>query len=261
MNVVGGTPVVEARGLWFAYRGRVAVRDVSLVLEPGLYSLVGSNGAGKSTLLKVLTGQARPKAGQLVVDGDPVSTARARSRWRARVGFLPQAPVWSVPMAAASFLAYFAGLRGLERRAATARARECLEMVGLADAAKARLNELSGGQLRRLFIAQSLVHDPPFLVLDEPTAGLDPAARVELRELVSQTRAGRVVVMATHLIEDVTLLSGRVLVVQGGEVIWSGTAGELGAMTRSSGDGPNRLGSAEEIGFIELFSRQGGQSR
>jgi ABC-2 type transport system ATP-binding protein len=134
-------------------------------------------------------------------------------------------------------------------------------MVGLADSAREPMSELSGGQLRRLFIAQALVHDPSLLVLDEPTAGLDPLARVELRELVGETREGRIVVMSTHLIEDVAHLSGQVLVLDAGRQVWRGSAAELGSVTHDTGHGSDRLGSAEEIGFIRLFEHADGEDQ
>jgi ABC-2 type transport system ATP-binding protein len=157
-------------------------------------------------------------------------------------------------MTSRAFLEYFGQLRGLARPAARSRAEECLALVGLDDCAGRSLDQLSGGEVRRLFIAQSLVHDPQLLVLDEPTAGLDPLARIELRELIDNMRDGRIIVMATHLLEDVIHLAAMVKVLDQGRLVWQGSAAELGAITSQAGQGSSRLGSPEELGFAELFA-------
>jgi len=246
---------IEAQSLGYCYGKHQALTDVSFALGTGLHSVLGPNGAGKSTLLNLLAGLTKAGSGALVMGGQPVKTAQDRSRWREQIGYLPQSPKWSAPMKASAFLEYFGRLRGLDRAQSILRAEQCLAQVGLAKSASKQMNALSGGQLKRLYVAQALLHDPLLLILDEPTAGLDPLARVELRELVSQMRYDRIVIMATHLIEDVTHLSSQVLVLDEGVLTWQGSAADLGGITANSDAATTRLGSAEEIGFIELFSR------
>ncbi|MEU6914906.1 ABC transporter ATP-binding protein [Streptomyces olindensis] len=228
------TPTVSASGLSLHYGGTRALDDVSLRLTGGVTGLLGPNGAGKTTLLRVLATALPADRGAFTVLGHDPGTTRGRQEVRRRLGYLPQTPGLHPDFTAFEFVDYVAILKEMNGRAARHReVRRVLDEVGLADVRGKRIRRLSGGMRQRVALAAALVGDPGFLVLDEPTVGLDPEQRMRFRELIAGAGEGRTVLLSTHQTEDVAMLCHRVLVMAGGRVRFEGTPAELTA--RASG--------------------------
>jgi ABC-2 type transport system ATP-binding protein len=236
--------------------GRVqAVCGVDLSLGPGVFGLLGPNGAGKTTLLRTLATVIQPSSGRIRLLGADPGHAAGRRRIRQRLGYLPQALGYYPGFTVREFVEYFALLKEVPRPRVAQSVGTAIERAGLGDRAGSRLRTLSGGMLRRAGIAQAIVNDPELLLLDEPTAGLDPEQRVQLRALLREIGRQATVLVSTHLVEDVGAACDRVaLMSQGRRVFW-GTPAELAARGREPGpaSGP-APGSASGAGQSELES-------
>ena len=210
-----------------SYGRAVALRPTTLELRPGVIGLLGPNGAGKSTMLSLLATSLPPSTGRIFVGGQEVTGSHSeRIAARRRIGYLPQEVVFPRGMTAFGFLDYVAVLKEWRETAARhAEVRRCLTLVQLGEKGSMKISRLSGGQRRRLCIAQALLGAPELLVLDEPTTGLDPEQRASLRNLLSGL-AGTVLV-ATHQTEDVSALSDRVLVIDLGTIRFDGSVADL----------------------------------
>lgn len=202
-----------------------AVAGVSAALRPGVYGLLGANGAGKTTLLRMLCGVLRPTAGQIRLDGAPIESLGAD--YRARLGYLPQEFGGYPNYTARAFLLYMAALKGLRRDEALPQIDKLLRLVGLQEAGRARLGGFSGGMRRRLGIAQALLGEPDILVLDEPTAGLDPKERVHFRNLLAEYAAGRIVLLSTHIVGDLEAAADTVFLMKDGRFLAEGAVPDL----------------------------------
>ncbi|MBE8478211.1 ABC transporter ATP-binding protein [Streptomyces justiciae] len=225
------TPTVSAEGLSLHYGGTRALDDVSLRLTRGVTGLLGPNGAGKTTLLRVLATAVPADRGAFTVLGNDPGTARGRQEVRRRLGYLPQTPGFHPDFTAFEFVDYVAILKELTDRGARHReVRRVLDEVDLGDVRGKRIKKLSGGMRQRVALAASLVGDPGFLVLDEPTVGLDPEQRMRFRELIARAGEGRTVLLSTHQTEDVAMLCHRVVVMAGGRIRFDGTPAELTAV-------------------------------
>jgi len=216
--------VVRTSGLSKRYGMTIALHPVSLTIGQGVTGLLGPNGAGKTTLIRLLSTAMPPSTGTIHVLGDEATGPLSeRTKVRRVVGYLPQELTFPGGMTAFSFLDYVAVLKEwTDRTDRHAEVRRVLELVDLGDRGSKRVRALSGGQRRRLAIAQSLMGDPRLLILDEPTSGLDPAQRASLRGLLSARGAASAVVLATHQTEDVAALCERVIVLSDGEVHFDG---------------------------------------
>ncbi|MCK1823255.1 ABC transporter ATP-binding protein [Streptomyces sp. XM83C] len=224
------TVTVSATGLTLRYGGTRALDDVSLTLGTGVTGLLGPNGAGKTTLLRVLATAVPADRGSFTVLGHDPGSAAGRQELRRRLGYLPQNPGFHPDFSAFEFVDYVAILKEMTDRGARHReVRRVLEAVDLSDVRGRRMKRLSGGMRQRVALAAALVGDPGFLVLDEPTVGLDPEQRVRFRELIAQAGEGRTVLLSTHQTEDVAMLCQRVVVLAGGRVRFEGTPAELTA--------------------------------
>jgi ABC-2 type transport system ATP-binding protein len=224
------TPTVSASGLSLRYGGTRALDDVALRLTPGVTGLLGPNGAGKTTLLRVLATAVPADSGAFTVLGQDPSTTSGRQEVRRNLGYLPQTPGFHQDFTAFEFVDYVAILKELTDRTARHReVRRVLECVDLSDVRGKRIKKLSGGMRQRVALAAALVGDPGFLVLDEPTVGLDPEQRMRFRELIATAGEGRTVLLSTHQTEDVAMLCHRVLVMAGGTIRFDGTPAELTA--------------------------------
>lgn len=240
--------LVEVSDLAFAYRRGVPVlRDVSLRLRPGPAVLVGLNGAGKTTLFSLLLGELKPTAGSVRVLGDAPTGGTAAST-AGRVGYLPQSFGFPPRVTAVDFVTYMGWLHGLSWEASRASSVDVLRRVGLERRLTATLGELSGGMLRRIGLAQSFVHDPELVLLDEPASGLDPAQRIEIRDLIIQESERRSFLIATHILDDIDRLAHQVIVLHGGTPVFTGTPAELAAR----GTGGRAGVSAFEDAFLEM---------
>ena len=204
--------------------GKQALKALNLDLRsPSLIGLLGPNGAGKSTLMKLLVAALMPTEGCILVDGQPLT--RAERQLKAQLGYLPQDFGLFDELTVTQFLDYMAALKGL-RDPRTA-VRQAICAVNLEEKARAGIRTLSGGQRQRVGIAQALLGDPPFLICDEPTVGLDPEERIHCRNLVSQTAQERLVLLSTHIIEDVQSVCGQIVVIHNGRILFSGAPEKL----------------------------------
>ncbi|MEH0512837.1 ABC transporter ATP-binding protein [Streptomyces sp. B21-106] len=227
---VSGPATVTAVDLSLRFGGTRALDGVSLRLGRGVTGLLGPNGAGKTTLLRVLATAVPPDGGRFTALGHDPDTASGRLALRRTLGYLPQTPGFHPDFTAFDFVDYVAILKELTDRAARHReVRRVLDAVDLSDVRGNRLKRLSGGMRQRVALAAALVGEPGFLVLDEPTVGLDPEQRMRFRELIAQAGEGRTVLLSTHQTEDVAMLCHRVIVLAGGRVRFEGTPAELTA--------------------------------
>ena len=202
------------------YGPKIAVDRISLILKPGVTGLLGANGAGKTTLMRMLCGILKPTSGSISLDGLDVST----EGYRAALGYLPQDFGYYPSFTGLDFLLYLAALKGMERSGARKRSLELLEVVGLADVANKKIRTYSGGMKQRLGIAQALLNQPRLLVLDEPTAGLDPKERVRFRSIIQEQGKESIVLLSTHIVSDVEHIADRILMVKDGQLIYDGDA-------------------------------------
>ena len=197
--------------------GKYGVRELSLRARPGVLGLLGPNGAGKTTLMQMIATVTKPTAGRILFDG--VDVARDPDAIRRRLGYLPQDFGVYDNLTALEMLDYVARLKGVRSRA---RVREMLELVNLHGVADRRVGGFSGGMRQRLGIAQALVGDPDLLIVDEPTAGLDPEERVRFRNVLSEISGRRLVLLSTHIVSDVESIAGEIAVVREGRLVASG---------------------------------------
>ncbi len=204
------------------YGPKIAVDRISLTLTPGVTGLLGANGAGKTTLMRMLCGILRPTSGSISLDGLDVST----EGYRAVLGYLPQDFGYYPSFSALDFLLYLGALKGMERKQAKERSLELLEVVGLSEVARKKIRTYSGGMKQRLGIAQALLSRPKLLILDEPTAGLDPKERVRFRTLIEEQGKESIVLLSTHIVSDVEHIAGRILMVKDGQLIYDGSAAD-----------------------------------
>ena len=207
------------------FGAKIAVDRVSARLVPGVYGLLGANGAGKTTLMRMVCDVLRPTSGEIRFDGRDVRALG--DGYRARLGYLPQDFGYYPDFTALDFMCYLAALKGLGRRAARNRSLELLETVGLADVAGNKVRTFSGGMKQRLGIAQAVINDPAVLVLDEPTAGLDPKERVRFRNLIASFAQDKIVILSTHIVSDVEYIADEILVMRAGAFVMRGAPTEV----------------------------------
>ena len=204
--------------------GKQALRALNLDLKsPSLVGLLGPNGAGKSTLMKLLVSALLPTAGAILADGQPLT--KAERQLKAKLGYLPQDFGLFDELTVTEFLDYMAALKGL--RETKKAIREAVQAVNLEEKARAKIRTLSGGQRQRVGIAQALLGDPALLILDEPTVGLDPEERIHFRNLFSRTAQDRLVLLSTHIIEDVQSVCDQIVVIHHGTILFTGTPEQL----------------------------------
>ncbi|MEU0002777.1 ABC transporter ATP-binding protein [Streptomyces sp. NPDC006314] len=224
-------------GLRVRHRRTLALDSVDLSLGTGVHGLLGPNGAGKTSLIRVLATVARPDAGRVEMLGADIADHRGRAEVRRRLGYLPQEFGYYPGFTVREFVAYVAWLKELPAERVPAAVERAVARVGLADRIDARVRTLSGGMVRRVGIAQAIVNDPGVLLLDEPTAGLDPEQRVEFRELLRELGTTATVVVSTHLVEDVAAACTGVTLLDGGRIAHQSTPEALTLLGEAS-DGP-----------------------
>lgn len=207
------------------FGGTPAVAGVTAVLQPGIYGLLGANGAGKTTLLRMICGVLRPTSGRVCLDGIPIDTLGAA--YRDRLGYLPQEFAGYPRYTARDFLLYMAVLKGMTRARAKPKVEELLRTVRLQEAGGKKLRTFSGGMRRRLGIAQALLNDPDILILDEPTAGLDPKERVHFRNILEGYAQEKIVLLSTHIVSDLEAIAHKVFLMKDGCFQTQGTVSEL----------------------------------
>ena len=194
------------------YKNFTALEDLSLTFEPGVYGLLAPNGAGKTTLIKMLTTLLFPTKGRIFWNGEDIYAMGGA--YRGLLGYLPQEFGYYKNYSPRQFLGYLAALQGLDRRAAEDRIRTLLKLVALSEVENQKMKQFSGGMLQRVGIAQAMLNDPKLLILDEPTAGLDPKERVRFRNLIHNLAGDRIVILSTHIVSDIETIAGQVILLR-----------------------------------------------
>lgn len=252
---------IRIEGLSKTYRGQTqALRDIHLRIEPGMFGLLGPNGAGKTTLMRILAGVLRPTSGALWVGDHDCATERGRVAVKRTLGYLPQELGVYPDLSAREFLDYFGLLKGLrDAQTRSRRVEDLLEMVGLAEVASRKLKGFSGGMKRRVGIAQALLNDPQLLIVDEPTAGLDPEERIHFRNLLADLGERRTVLLSTHIVEDIAQTCQRLAVMRSGQVVFCGAIDALVESARGNvwlvtTPGPKPAGAFTVISTMRMAS-------
>jgi ABC-type multidrug transport system ATPase subunit len=237
---------VHAEGLTVRAGRRVAVDGLDLALDHGVHGLLGPNGAGKTTLMRALATVVRPVAGTLSLLGHELDGRRDLRPVRREIGYLPQEFGFYRRFTVREFVSYLAWLKEVPDDAVPGAVQRAIERVGLSDRADDRMKTLSGGMVRRAGIAQAIVNDPKILLLDEPTAGLDPDQRLEFRALLRGLAPDTCVLVATHLVEDVAAACTDVMLIDEGRLVFRGLPVDLAAAGEDGdpGDSPTERGYA-----------------
>jgi ABC-2 type transport system ATP-binding protein len=209
---------LKADRLTKQYDKKIAVDRLSFNLEKGVTGLLGANGAGKTTLMRMLSGLLTPTSGEISYDDMSVKC----EEYRNILGYLPQDFGYYPEFSGREFLMYFCALKGLDKKSAKARTSELLEIVGLEDVADKKIRKYSGGMKQRVGIAQAIINRPEVLILDEPTAGLDPKERVRFRNLIGELGKESIVLLSTHIVSDIEHVADRLIMMKEGQICWQG---------------------------------------
>lgn len=208
-----------------SYAKKNALTDINMTLDEGIYGLLGPNGAGKSTLMNLLSGNLLPSAGEILYNGQNIS--KMGKDFRAKLGYMPQQQTLYPDFTAYRFLSYIAALRGMHKKEAKEKIPWVLDKVGLSEVGMQRIRTFSGGMKQRLLIAQAIIADPQVLILDEPTAGLDPQQRIQIRNMISEIALHKIVLIATHVVSDVENIAKEIIFLKDGTIIRKKTVAQL----------------------------------
>lgn len=202
-----------------------AVDDMNIRITNGVYGLLGVNGAGKTTLMRMICTLLTPTSGQILCDGKDI--LKMEGEYRNLLGYLPQEFGFYPEFAVKDYLLYIASLKGIRPVVAKKRVKELLVQVGLSKAANKKMKKLSGGMKRRVGIAQAILNNPKILILDEPTAGLDPTERVRFRNLISELSEERIVILSTHIVSDVEYIANEIWLMKDGRMVQQGSLNDV----------------------------------
>ena len=209
------------------FKNRIAVENVNAELTEGIYGFLGANGAGKTTLMQMICGIVAPTSGEVKLNGKNVT--EMGEQFRDLLGYLPQEFGYTPGFTAEDFMLYIASVKGLDPRYARRRTRELMKLVSLEGDMKRKIRTFSGGMKRRLGIAQALLNDPKILIMDEPTAGLDPKERAYFRNVIAEMAQDKIIIISTHIVSDIEYISDQVILMKKGRFILQGTTEELTA--------------------------------
>ena len=231
-------PKLEVKGITKVYKkGAVkALDDFTVTLTPGVYGLLGPNGAGKSTLMNIITDNLNSDKGEVLYDGENIK--KLGKNYRSVLGYMPQQQGLYDDFTLNRFLWYMAALKGLKKKEAKEKITSLLETVNLTDAAHKKLGSFSGGMKQRALIAQALLNNPEILILDEPTAGLDPKERIRIRNFISEIAEDKIVLISTHVVSDIEFIAKEIILLKKGQLI--------------SHDSPNKLTKELENKVFEV---------
>lgn len=216
---------IEIKEITKVYGEKAAVNNLNLTLNEGVYALLGANGSGKTTFMRMLADVLRPTKGEIRFNGNKIS--ELGGEYRNIIGYLPQNFGYYKDFTAEDFLMYFCALKGINGSYRKKRCEEMLRYVDLYDVRKKKIKTFSGGMRQRLGIAQALLNNPYVLILDEPTAGLDPKERIRFRTLMTEMSRERIVLYATHIVSDISYIADKVLIMKQGSIVANGTIKEL----------------------------------
>ena len=202
------------------YGEKVALRDFTYTFTPGIYGILGANGAGKSTLMNLITDNVKRNEGQILWDGTDI--LKLGKSFRAKLGYMPQQQGMYNDFSARAFLRYMAEIKEIPKKQANEQIEQLLDVVNLREDAHKKVSGFSGGMRQRVLLAQSLLGDPKILILDEPTAGLDPRERLRLRQYISDLAQDRIVFLTTHIVSDIESIASDVLLMKQGELVKHG---------------------------------------
>ena len=208
---------LQLRNLSKQYGTKCAVDNVNAKLEPGVYGLLGANGAGKTTLMRMICGVLKPTSGDIRLNGKTIN--ELGEQYYTHLGYMPQDFGFYPDFTAREFMLYMAAVKGLDKRVAKTRTQDLLHMVNLDDVADLKIKSYSGGMKQRLGIAQVELNNPSILILDEPTAGLDPKERVRFRNLISDFAKEKIVILSTHIVSDVSYIADTILLMKNGSFL------------------------------------------
>src|SRR5215468_6453707 len=246
------TWMIQARGLGVRAGRRMAIDGLDLSMDSGVHGLLGPNGAGKTTLMRSIATVLRPAAGTLTLLGQTVNGRIDLRGLRRQIGYLPQEFGFYRRFTMREFIEYIAWLKEMPAAEIPGAVQRAIDRVGLTDRADHRMKTLSGGMVRRAGIAQAIVNDPRILLLDEPTAGLDPEQRLQFRALLREVGTDTCVIVSTHLVEDVAAACTDVVLIDAGRLVFQGVPADLSA---AAGDADTAGDSAAERGYSAILRR------
>lgn len=216
---------IKLKKLCKSYGNKQALKNVSLELTPGIYGLLGPNGAGKSTIMNIITGNLKQTSGDILFNDKDIRLVG--KSFRQGIGYCPQQQTLYPSFTAEQFLFYMSSLHGINKKRAKDRIDWALKIFSLYDVKDKKIKSLSGGMKQRLLLAQAVLHDPDILILDEPTAGLDPRQRIAVRNIIGEIALHKIVLISTHVVQDVEYIAKEIIFLSDGEIICQGTANEL----------------------------------